>query len=146
MPKTGQALAADLSQLYALGKVDLPELAYLYASLNNQVAATSTAGNDAFGGGCVTDGIGGLQAAAYTSWAALRDVLQNALADTATGIEEAGQAIVAIADTYAATDAEAAASLWRVWQHGEPDAAKFNDEQQLPTTPPPVRRSTGSTS
>lgn len=143
MPKVGPALAADLSELYALGRVDLPELAYLYARLNNDVAGTATVESVAFGGGCAPDGIGGLQATAYTSWAALRDVLQNALADTATGAEDAGRAVVAIADAYAATDAEAAASLRAAWQHGEPAAATFDDESQLPTTPPPVTRSTG---
>ena len=42
MAATGEALKADLERLLALGQIDLPQIAYIYARLNHDVAGTAS--------------------------------------------------------------------------------------------------------
>jgi len=140
MAVNGQPLAADLERLLALGQVDLPQLAYIYARLNRDLAGTASGDMGAFSPGQAAKGDGDAIGAAYQSWAALRDMLQDALATAALRLEEAGLAIVSIAHTYLATDAEAAAALRALMPGGVPAADRVDD---LPTTPGTVVFSTG---
>ena len=140
MAANGQLLAADLARLLTLGQVDLPQMAYIYARLNREVAGTASGDVGAFSPGQAAKGDGDAIGAAYQSWAAMRDLLQDALATAALRLEEAGRAIVSIAHTYLATDAEAASALRALLPGGVPAADRLDD---LPTTPGTVVFSTG---
>jgi hypothetical protein len=140
MAPTAQQLAADLERLYALGQADLPQLAYIYARLNRDLAGTTAEVAGAFATGYAGKGMGGASGQAYQAWAALRDRLQDALATTALHVEAAGQAIVTIADVYVANDTEAAAALHAIMANGLPAADRVD---ALPTTPGSVTFSNG---
>jgi hypothetical protein len=134
MAATGEVLKADLERLLALGQIDLPQLAYIYARLNHEVAGTVSGDTDAFSRSHTTrDGSAAL-GAMYQSFSGLRNMLQDALAATAVSVEEAGQAIVSIANTYAVTDGLSVAALT--------NAVRGVDN--LPTTPGRVTFSDGS--
>jgi hypothetical protein len=138
MSVSGAALAADLSQLWAAGKVDLPQIADVYTRLNRDLAGTADGDADAFGVGYAPKGSGGSAGELYQKWSALRDMLQDALGQSALGAEAAGAALVAIADTYAANDTEAATELRATWRNGPPPDAVHTEDGPLPTTLPPV--------
>lgn len=126
MARTGNELAVDLSQLMAIGRIDLPWLACIYAEMNNAIADSSD-DNGAFaapGGG--TD-----QVAA--GWTDLRDRLQNILGGTATALEAAGTEMLHVVTAYAASDAQAAEVLNRAWMNGPP---QLLPTEQLPPGPP----------
>jgi hypothetical protein len=129
MAKTGWEFGADLSQLQLISKVELPLLAYTYAQLNRNIAATREKDRDAFvppGAAAGMDVVGG-------PWTTLRNELQRLLAGTATCLETCAATVQHIVDTYAATDAAAAASLASGWSGGPPGVPAG----QLPPGPPP---------
>jgi hypothetical protein len=43
-------LVADLERLYGLASIDLPDIAYIYAHLNREVAGTVSGDLDVFSG------------------------------------------------------------------------------------------------
>ncbi len=136
----GKGLAGDLSRLLAIGRIDLPQLAYLYTRLNRQVAATASDDARAFGGGYAPKGSAGPAGGVYQAWATLRDMLQDALAGTATGVHEAADAIVSIVDNYASGDASSAELLRQAWRTGPPADLLLGDGDAVPpaTLPPPI--------
>jgi hypothetical protein len=139
MSASGHELAADLSQLWGVGKVDMPQIAYLYTKLNRDLAGTASGDADAFGGGFAPKGMGGSAGDLYQKWSALRDRLQDAFGNTALGAEAAGQALVAIADRYSATDTDAATELSATWRDGPPaGTVRDGDEPLSGPLPPPI--------
>lgn len=138
MSLTGTALAADLSRLLAMGRIDLPQLAYVYTRLNHDIAGTFAGDADAFGGGPAPKGSGGSVGAVYQSWSELRNLLQDALGKTALGLEDVGRAIESIVDTYAASDTAAGASLRSAWGNGPPPELAIDHDEPLPATLPSV--------
>jgi hypothetical protein len=81
---------------------------------------------------------GGSTGELYQKWSALRDRLQDGLGNTALGAEAAGQALVAIADAYAATDTAAATELWAIWRDGPPAALVRDGDEPLSGPLPPA--------
>lgn len=160
-------LVADLSRLHAVGKVDLPEIAYIYSRLNREVAGTSYgegkysggktfsySDSSAFDDGFSTEGVADSatgSAEAQQAWSALRDKLQDGLGHSVKHVMEAARAVLTIANTYETHDAEAAAEIRRIWANGEPDDVKIDYKEvkrnkdgsykapdPIPTTPEPV--------
>ncbi|MEN3304436.1 MAG: hypothetical protein V7603_638 [Micromonosporaceae bacterium] len=138
MPPTGSILAADLSVLLAVGRIDLPQMAYVYTRLNRDVAGTAAGDVDAFGGGYAPKGMGGTGGQVYQAWSQLRNELQDALGHTAQGIREAGDAIVSIVHTYADSDTSARDSLRDAWLNGPPANLVIPHDETLPAAPPSV--------
>jgi len=135
---TGDSLAVDLSRLAVVGSVALPEIGYVYARLNGEVAGTASGDLDAFMGGATPKGYGGATGSMYTKWSGLRDELQNVLGNAANGLQEAGHAVMSIVQTYLNSDGRAKASFDQKWLHGPPPDQVPGAEDQLPTTAPPV--------
>ena len=129
MARSGWQFAADLSELRTVGAVDLPAMAYTFAALNNAINAT--AAHDI--AGFSTEGGGFDQV--YPAWSQLRDDLQNIFGKTSTNIQTAGDVVVGIVETYAATDEEAARSLQSVWNDGPPS---LQDGEIPPPGEPPA--------
>jgi hypothetical protein len=77
-------LVADLSQLLAMGTLDLPHLAYAYARCNRDVAGTAAGDALAFGGGYSPKGDGGTTGTVHALWSGLRNTLQDAIGETAS--------------------------------------------------------------
>jgi hypothetical protein len=135
---TGAAMAADLSYLLAVGRLDLPQMAYIYSRLNQAVAATASGDTDAFGGGYSPKGMGGSGGTAYRAWSQLRNELQDALGHAAQGIQAAADAVVAIVNTYADNDTAAKASLLNAWASGPPADVIIPHDDPLPANPPTI--------
>ena len=132
MSLKGSQLAADLSQLKLIGVVDLPTLAYIYAEMNNVVADTANDADAFAQPSSVSNQVGPI-------WTAVRDRLQNILGNTATALDDAGRAVLHIVDAYAATDAEAAQALDKIWIDGPPEAMLVPAELLPPGPPAPVK-------
>jgi hypothetical protein len=129
MAESGWKFAADLSDLRMVGAVDLPAMAFTFAALNNAVDKTEAGDSDGFAWQS-----GGMSQA-FGPWAELRDSLQNLLGQTSQNLEVAAQAVLQIVETYAATDAEAAASLNAAWNGGPPPLL---DGEYAPPGPAPT--------
>jgi hypothetical protein len=131
MALKGTDLAVDLNELMLLGRVDLPMLQFLYATLNSRMAhqPVGTAFTPAPKVGA--DPVGPV-------WTALYDRLQNILGRAAGSAAEAGQGILHIAAVYEATDTEAAQTLRSLWASGLPTGYLLPDETPLPTPTPAV--------
>lgn len=113
MALQGWQFAAELSQLRIVGRVDLPELGFTYAAMNNAVAGTQDDEQWAFAAP------GGGTAVARGVWSSLRDDLQNLLGQTANAMHAAGTTIEHIVDAYAAADTEAGNALNSAWANGQ---------------------------
>ncbi|MFG2039122.1 hypothetical protein [Dactylosporangium sp. NPDC048998] len=133
MSLKGHDLAVDLSRLRMIGTVDLPLMAYVYASLNNLVADSA---NDAaaFAQPVVASDQAG------PIWTELRNLLQNALGNTSAVLDETGHTILRIADLYAETDAAAAQELNNVWAGGPPAQLFVSGELLVPGPPAPIKQ------
>jgi hypothetical protein len=131
-------LAADLSRLLAVGRIDLPQLAYVYTRLNREVAAGAAGDAEIFGGGYAPKGMGGSYGQVYQAWSRLRNELQDALGSTAQSLRQAGEAIVSIVDLYAEIDSAAAASLRDSWRDGPPPGLAIPRDEPLPAVLPSV--------
>jgi hypothetical protein len=129
MAESGWKFAADLSDLRMVGAVDLPAMAFTFAALNNVVDKTEAADDAGFAWQS-----GGMSQA-FSPWAQLRDSLQNLLGQTSQNLETTAQAVLQIVETYAATDAEAAASLNAAWNGGPPPLL---DGEYAPPGPAPT--------
>lgn len=134
MPSTGYQFAVDLSHLLTVGRVDFPQMEYVYNKLNRDVAGTSAGDADAFGGGPATTGL----SQAHQAWSDLRNRLQDALGANATNMGQTAAAIVSVVDRYAETDDAARTSLRSAWGNGPPPNAVLDHDEQLPSTLPPV--------
>jgi hypothetical protein len=130
MAESGWQFAADLSELRTVGAVDLPSMAYTFAALNNVVNKTNSADSSAFAWSS-----GGMSQA-YSPWSQLRDSLQNLLGKTSQNLEEAGQAVVQIVQTYADSDSAAKQSLQAAWRDG--NTPPLLDGEYPPPGPAPA--------
>jgi hypothetical protein len=138
MANTGGGFGADLSQLMAVGRLDLPSLAYIYARVNREVAATGDYDDKTFAP-CPSTSVDRMRG----PWTDLRDRLQDYLGRGALHLEAAGEAIVHVADTYAASDAATQAALRKAWAHGVPpdfgrNPKDIRSPEPLPPAPPKV--------
>jgi hypothetical protein len=135
-------LAADLSALLAIGRVDLPQIAFIYTTLNNDVAGNADNDMAAFDTGYAPRGSAGdLSGEVYSAWSELRNLLQDTLGYAAQGASTAGAAIVSIVDAYAATNTAAAVSLRSVWANGIPPGLSVDQDEPLPAVLPTVKLS-----
>jgi hypothetical protein len=132
MSKHGADLALSLSKLLAVGRYDLPELAYDYTRLNRQVADAGDLDIAAFGNSS------GSMATVYPQWARLRDHFQNILGQTADNLVAAGSAVVQIVRLYEDTDEVAKASIESTWRDGPPSSVAYAGDDPLPSVLPPV--------
>lgn len=130
---SGDKLGADLSDLMAVAKLDLPDMADTFAVLNNTLGDHSADGNVL--APCPTTASLG---PVGPSWLVLRDRLQDYLADAASKCEAAADAVTYIVNLYASTDATAAADLRAVWSGGLPADLGAYQGDHLPLAPPPV--------
>lgn len=120
--------AADLSELRTIGVVDLPAMAYTFATLNNTIDGTTAHDNDGFGTETGLDQV-------YPEWSALRDSLQNLFGKTSQNIQVAGDVVVHIVDAYAASDDGARRDLENAWKNGPPS---LQDGEKPPPGEPPA--------
>jgi hypothetical protein len=127
MARTGKDLAVDLSQLVAIGRIDLPWLACIYAEMTHAIA-DSADDNSAF----AAPGVAGTDQVA-AAWTGLRDRLHNILGGTATALEAVSAAILHVVATYEAGDAQASKVLQDAWRNGPP---QLLPTEQLPPGPP----------
>jgi hypothetical protein len=109
VPDREWKFGVHLGKLRTIGEVQLPHIAYAYASANRQIADTTANDEDTFTKDLGSNG--GSLHEILRLWSDLRDRLQNFSAGTATDLEEAGRTVVHIANTYAETDWESSAAM-----------------------------------
>jgi hypothetical protein len=132
MPVPGFAI--KLSQLLAVGRLYLPYLADSYATMNNKVAATADYDASAFPPLPSTEPTNPVRG----PWTELRDRLQNYLGQGSRNFTAAGESIVYIANTYAATDATTEHEVRQAWSGGAPASFGFSyTTKPVPLPPPP---------
>jgi hypothetical protein len=124
-----------VSRLVAAGKLYLPDLAYTYARLNNEVANTHSQDDITFLP-CPSTGTDVVR----SKWTELRDLLQDYLGRGALNYESAGEALVHIADTYEAADANVRITIQDLWKNGVPKRywPATGQHESLPPRLPPV--------
>ena len=110
--RSGTAFGVDLYVLYKSGKVHLPVVAQEFAEACNLLTWSSTRENQAFSG---SEYFG---VDIFQKWTALRDALQNVLADASDGLLLTGEALCVAANEYARADSGAAAELSRLMYEG----------------------------
>jgi len=130
MAQSGWRFAADLSELQTVGAIDLPAMAYTFATLNNAIDRTATYDVAAF----TLEGAGGFDQV-YPAWSQLRDSLQNIFGRTSANIQTAAEVVTGIVQAYAETDTEAARALQSAWHNGPPS---LQAGEHPPPGPPPV--------
>jgi hypothetical protein len=115
--KSGKELGVELSELWLCGTSYLPSAADGIVRANGIVAGTS-ADSSRFQRHGVVPGTPGITGAVvgqvYPVWDRLRDEFQTVLAESAENLYATGEALVRVADTYAATDTAAAEELKRL--------------------------------
>jgi hypothetical protein len=120
MTKEGAALGVELSELWLCGRSYLPNAARATAQASTLVG---TAGQTAVG------------SEVFPIWDSVRDELQRILAEAADNLYATSDALVRVANTYAATDAAAKTEMHRlIWQY------RTNEDYQIddPTLRPPL--------
>jgi len=121
-----------LSHLRVVARVDLPQLGFTYASMNQAVNSTAAGEAAAF------QAPGGGVAASRAVWSALRDDLQNILGHTSSNLVEAGVVMEHVVDAYIAGDEGARTSLESAWATGAAPGLQEAEEQYTHDAPPPV--------
>jgi hypothetical protein len=116
MGKQGTELGVELSELWLCGRSYLPSAAEATAAANKIVAGT---GGDAsiFARPGVMPGIPGVGSVTgdvYPVWDEVRDEFQRILAEAADNLYAVGDALVRVAETYAATDTAAEDEMHRL--------------------------------
>ncbi|MFV2018197.1 hypothetical protein [Micromonospora sp. LOL_023] len=104
----GKRLGAHLYYLYRAGRNELPEVAAVYAQLTTQIHAVAGELATQFD----RPGLG--MEPAHLRLLELRDETHDVLRQTCLRMQEVGTALVEIADSYAATDEEAATEFSRL--------------------------------
>lgn len=139
MPLAGEALGVELVALWHAGRVGLPRIAEAYIQANRMLAGTAS------GDGAFSRGYGGehypggaSSGQVYGPWTQLRDTIQTILGNTANNVELAGAVLVHIADSYAETDAAAAARLRQEWDNRAVDPTDPRDKPLETGLPDPV--------
>ncbi len=113
MNEHGEALGVHLASLYKCATVNLPELAERPAEANRALAGAS-GDSSAFSRPTTIPGTsytGSGTGRVFPYYDQLRDALQDILAESVRNIYDSADALMQIANTYAATDAEAAREL-----------------------------------
>jgi hypothetical protein len=111
-------VAAELYDLWVAGKISMPQVAAVYAQGSRDLHTTRWRETEAFEQPRleidlyppnieVVQNLGPV----YPQWSALRNTLQNILANTATSLTDAGAALCMIAQTYADGDTETSTAL-----------------------------------
>jgi hypothetical protein len=116
MAKEGAELGVELAEMWLCGRSYLPAAAEATAKAN-AIIAGSTIRDGAFArpGTVAGSGIqGSVQGEVFPYWDALRDALQGILAEAADNLYACGDALVRVADVYAATDDAARDEMNRV--------------------------------
>lgn len=105
---SGRLLGANLFALYRAGRNELPEVAAVYAELTRKIHSI----RDPLAREAERPGLG--PSAAHVRLLQLRDEAHEVLRLTCLRMLEVGEALVRIADAYAATDEEAAEEFRRL--------------------------------
>lgn len=105
---SGRRLGAHLYYLYRAGRNELPDVASVYAGLASQIHGIASAMEAQF------DRPGRGMEPAHLRLLELRNEAHDVLRQTCLRMQQAGAALVEIADTYAATDQAAADEFSRL--------------------------------
>ena len=114
--ETGVELAGDLAALWRLGSATLPEIGDRWAGANQEMNghaadtgsfSRSTSVAYPYGGSGNTQSVGRV----YPHFDALRDALQNVMAESANNMYDAATAIITIMNNYAHEDTVAGDEL-----------------------------------
>jgi hypothetical protein len=116
MAKEGTELGVELSELWLCGRSYFPSAAAATADANRIVSGTSGDASIFARPGVMPGipGVGSVTGDVYPVWDEVRDELQRILAEAADNLYAVGDALVRVADTYAATDAAAEAEMERL--------------------------------
>ncbi|GAA3757090.1 hypothetical protein GCM10022225_47910 [Plantactinospora mayteni] len=107
-----ERLGANLAELWLCGRLHFPEMAEIVAGANRLVAGTGGDSSAFERHGAIPNapGMSGtVTGQVFPVWDELRDTFQQVLARTAERLYDNGDALVEVADGYAAADENAAA-------------------------------------
>jgi hypothetical protein len=148
MADKGQELGVDCGELWLCARSYLPMVADAF--LKGNATADGTAAHDGAFNRTGTNPVGESESVpgpVQPAWVAARDELQKVMAKTAENIYAACDALVRVANVYAAADSEAATELHNMEQHfehnsktlhpGDPDYIRIEDPNQRPTAKMP---------
>jgi hypothetical protein len=121
MTPAESSFTVDVETLMKVGRVDLPNLAEIYARLSNDVGKTGQYDNAIFRSGDSVSGPAVL-------WTELRSSLQDILRTGASRLYDAGDAVVKIAKTYAAADSSAKADVEGIWPTPPPSRVTIDPD------------------
>lgn len=149
MADKGKELGVDCSELWLCARSYLPMVADAFIKGNTQAGGTA-AHDGAFTRIGTLPGPniqGSVPGPVQPAWIAARDELQRVMAKTADNIYQACDALVRVANVYAATESAAATELHNLEQHyqlnsktlqpGDPDYIRIEDPSQRPTATMP---------
>jgi hypothetical protein len=126
---SGTGFGADIYQLYKAGRLHLPEIAQQYHDLTQLVHRTQ-------GPSARTFDVDGYVERAHRLWMELRDELQEILRESCLNFEDAGAALVRVADNYVRTDEQAQREMARLMD--EEDHLYEAKRRAVPTPPAPA--------
>jgi hypothetical protein len=147
MTDVGTDLGVDCASLWLCARSFLPMVADAFIGGNGQVAGTAS-GDGAFSRLGWVPGLSvevTVPGPVQPAWAQARDELQRVMAKTAQNIYDTCDALVRVADIYAAVDGDAAANIKyteqkQIYLHnaatmhpGDPDYLRLEDPNQRPT-------------
>jgi hypothetical protein len=138
MGKDGTELGVELANMWLCGRSYLPNVAEATAGANKSVAGTADDASVFARPGTVpgTPGIQGMVTGdVYPAWNAVRDEFQRILAESADNLYAVGDALVRVAEIYAATDELARDEMNRVrYDYATSGDYRIDD----PTVRPPL--------
>lgn len=134
--------AADLSNLMAIGALDLPGIADTYGNLIGKIDGTTDSDTKAFAAYPADAGdTGAATNQVYSAWTELRGLALQALRDSKENCMHAADAVIQIVHIYAENDTESGRILNQVWAHGLPDQfrnarTRDGEPDRLPSSSP----------
>jgi hypothetical protein len=107
MTKTGALFGVDLFRLWQCATTNLPELAARVEAANQTIAGASNDSSSFSSQGVIPGSpgiVGSVTDPVYPAWSQLRDAFESVLAKSAKNVYDSADALITIANAYAAQD------------------------------------------
>jgi hypothetical protein len=140
VPKVGTELGVELAELWLCGRSYLPAVAQAFLKANGAIAGTDGDSGKFDRQGTVpgTTISASVPGQVYPAWSQLRNELQRVMGQSAVNTYDSSDALVRVADAYAASDTAAAAEFKRqkdIYLTGKDIPIEDPSQRGTPTMP-----------